>query len=86
MQYFIFHILKPFEESGIKLINLGIKHENKQLKKNIFKKNYDKLKNYVNSLLHSVIFLYTPHLKYQNMIGFLMFSDGIKRQHWEVMG
>ena len=27
---------------------------------------------------------YTPS-KHQNTIGLLMFSDGIKRQHWEEM-
>ena len=39
--------------------------------------------NYVNPLLPSVTLLYQPS---KPQIGFLMFSDGIERQHWKVKG
>ena len=48
---------------------------------------YYPLKNYVDPLLSSVALFYPPPpSKQQNTIVFRMFTDGIKRQHWEVMG
>ena len=48
----------------------------------MFKRSYEKIV----LTRYCPVLPFIPTSKYQNTVGFLMFSGGIKRQHWEVMG